>query len=90
MVKNERGHVIVQIRTPFWALQGWGTLGDGVSVPCIDTVLMKRGLVLDRWGRGLSVMIEKMFGCNLVSKLRSILLMEANFNFTNKEIFGGV
>ena len=52
------------------------------------TILMKKGIVLDRWGRGLSVMIEKMFGCNLVSKLRSILLMEADFNFTNKEIFG--
>ncbi len=26
------------------------------------TLLMKRGLVLDRWGRGLLVMLEKMFG----------------------------
>ena len=51
-------------------------------------LLMKRGIVLDRWGRGLSVMIENMFGCNLVSKLRSILLMEADFNYSNKEIFG--
>ncbi len=52
------------------------------------TLLMKRGIVLDRWGRGLSVMIKKMFGCNLVSKLRSILLMEADFSFSNKEILG--
>lgn len=52
------------------------------------TLLMKRGILLDRWGRGLSVMIKKMFGCNLVSKLHSILLMEADFNFTNKEFFG--
>ena len=52
------------------------------------SLVMKRGLVLERWGRGLSVMIEKLFGCNMVSKLRSILLMEADFNFANKIIFG--
>ena len=52
------------------------------------TLLMKRGIVLERWSRGLSVMIEKMFGCTLVSKLRSILLMEADFNFANKTVFG--
>ncbi len=52
------------------------------------TLLMKRASYWTGGGRGLSVMIEKMFGCNLVSKLRSILLMEADFNFTNKEIFG--
>jgi hypothetical protein len=43
------------------------------------TLIMKRGIVLDRWARGLSVMLEKMFGCALITKLRSILLMEANF-----------
>lgn len=41
------------------------------------TLLMKRGLVLNQWGRGLSVMIEKLFGYSLVFKQRSILLMEA-------------
>ena len=33
-------------------------------------------------------MIEKIFGCTMVLKLRSILLLEADFNFSNKEIFG--
>jgi len=33
-------------------------------------------------------MLEKMFGCTLVKKLRSILLMEADFNYANKEIYG--
>ena len=37
---------------------------------------------------GLSVMLEKMFGCTLVSKLRAILLMEADFNFTKKMVYG--
>ena len=34
-------------------------------------------------------MLEKIFGCYLVKKLRSILLMEADFNFANKMIYGG-
>ena len=49
---------------------------------------MKRGFALDRWSRVLSVMLEKMFGCTLISKLRAILLMEADFNFSNKLIYG--
>ncbi len=32
-------------------------------------------------------MLEKMFGVHLVSKLRAILLMEADFNATNKEVY---
>ncbi len=52
------------------------------------TLVMKRGIVLDRWSRGLSVMLEKMFGCALITKLRSILLMEADFNAANTIVFG--
>ena len=52
------------------------------------TLALKRGFALERWSRGLSVMLEKMFGCTLVSKLRAILLMEADFNFSNKLIYG--
>jgi len=33
-------------------------------------------------------MIEKIPGCALITKIRSILLMEADLNATNKEIFG--
>jgi len=36
----------------------------------------------------LSVMLEKLFGCALITKLWSLLLMEANFNATNKIIYG--
>lgn len=53
-----------------------------------SSLVLKHGVVLDRWSRGLSVMLEKMFGCTLISKLRSILLMEADFNFVNKQIYG--
>jgi hypothetical protein len=52
------------------------------------TLVVKRGIVLERWSNGLSVMLEKIFGCSLITKLRSILLMEADFNATNKVIYG--
>ena len=52
------------------------------------TLVLKRGIVLERWSNGLSVMLEKIFGCSLITKLRSILLMEADFNATNKMIYG--
>ena len=52
------------------------------------TLVINRGIVLDRWARGLSVMLEKIYGCALITKLRSILLMEADFNSTNKITYG--
>lgn len=52
------------------------------------SIALRRGIAPKRWSRGLSVMLEKMFGCTLVKKLRSILLMEADFNYANKEIYG--
>jgi hypothetical protein len=48
----------------------------------------KKGIALERWSKGLSVMLEKKFGVRLVSKLRAILLMEADFNAMNKEVYG--
>jgi hypothetical protein len=33
-------------------------------------------------------MLEKIFGCALITKLRSILFMEADFNATNKTVYG--
>ncbi len=52
------------------------------------TLILHWGVVLDRWACSLSVMLEKMFGCALITKLWSILLMEADFNATNKIIYG--
>ncbi len=54
----------------------------------LANLVVKRGIVLERWSNGLSVMLEKIFGCLLITKLRSILLMEADFNTTNKVIYG--
>ncbi len=42
----------------------------------------------DHWGHGLQVLLEKTAGVALVTKLQAILLMEGDFNYTNKWIFG--
>jgi hypothetical protein len=42
----------------------------------------------ERWGHGLQVLLEKIAGVALVTKLQVILLMEGNFNYMNKWIFG--
>jgi hypothetical protein len=52
------------------------------------TLIVKQGIILERWSRGLSVMLEKIFGCSLITKLQLIQLMEADFNSTNKVIYG--
>jgi hypothetical protein len=52
------------------------------------SLALKKGIALEHWANGLSVMLEKMFGVRLVSKLQAILLMEADFNAMNKEVYG--
>jgi hypothetical protein len=42
----------------------------------------------DQWGHGLQVLLEKIAGIALVTKLCAILLMEGDFNYMNKWIFG--
>ena len=48
------------------------------------SVVLAHAIQLERWSRGLSVMLEKTLGVTLVSKLRAILLMEADFNASKK------
>ncbi len=52
------------------------------------TVTLAHAVQLERWTRGLSVMLKKTLRVTLVSKLRAILLMEADFNATNKIVYG--
>ena len=54
----------------------------------LTSIASKFGFSYERWKQGLSVMLEKVEGVIRVDKLRAILLMEADFNFHNKEIFG--
>ncbi|KAL7459566.1 hypothetical protein ACHAWC_011573 [Mediolabrus comicus] len=52
------------------------------------TLISTTGSAPDRWARGLSVMLEKIAGVALVTKLRGILLLEADYNQHSKLIFG--
>jgi hypothetical protein len=52
------------------------------------TLIMKRGIVLKRWARGLLVMLEKILGCAFIKKLRSILLMEGGLMHQTKSFLG--
>ena len=67
-----------------------GARSDIIShVHAVKTsIALTRGFGLSRWSRGLSVMLEKIRGCALINKLRSILLMEADFNCANKLLYG--
>jgi hypothetical protein len=51
------------------------------------TLCAKTGIPLARWGRVVTVLLEKICGNNYVNKLRAICLFEANFNRWNKLIF---
>jgi hypothetical protein len=46
------------------------------------------GIPLDRWHDGLIIMLEKKPGVIYATRLRAIILMEADFNFYNKQMFG--
>ncbi len=52
------------------------------------SVMLKAGWGYARWGRGMSVMLEKIPVCQRINELRSILLMEADLNCVNKIVFG--
>ncbi len=52
------------------------------------SLALKKGIAMKQWSNGLLVMLEKMFGVRLVSKLCAIVLMEADFNATNKKVYG--
>jgi hypothetical protein len=51
-------------------------------------VTLAHAIRLERWSRGLSVMLEKTLGVTLVTKLCAILLMEGDFNAANKMVYG--
>jgi hypothetical protein len=52
------------------------------------SVVLAHAIQLERWSCGLSVMLEKTLDITLVSKLRAILLMGADFNASNKIVYG--
>jgi hypothetical protein len=44
-------------------------------------------VALAQWGKGLAVLLEKIFGNVFVTKLRAICLLEADINWWSKLIF---
>jgi hypothetical protein len=48
---------------------------------------VRNGVTLARWGKGLTVLLEKILGNVFVHKLRAICLLEADFDWWNKLIF---
>jgi hypothetical protein len=52
------------------------------------SVTLAHTILLERWSRRLTVMLEKTLGVTLVTKLWAILLMEGDFNATNKIVYG--
>jgi hypothetical protein len=52
------------------------------------SVILAHAMKLKRWSWGLSVMLEKTIGVTLVTKLCAILLIEGDFNATNKIVYG--
>ena len=86
---NKGRDVVVSIRAAFQTLQGGPQLGIRLlSAITSSNPDSEKGDCIRAMVKGLSVMLEKIFGCSLISKLRSILLMEADFNATNKAIYG--
>ncbi len=47
----------------------------------------KKGIPVARWGVGLTVLLEKTRGNNLINKMHAICLLKADFNWLNKIIY---
>ncbi len=48
------------------------------------TACGRKGMVLDRWTVGLTVLLEKTWGNNKISKMRGIVLVECDYNWYMK------
>jgi hypothetical protein len=51
------------------------------------TLAASTGVPLARWGNGLMVLLEKVFGNIYIDKMWAICLLEANYNWLNKFVF---
>ncbi len=51
------------------------------------TLAATTGIPLARWGNGLTVLLEKVFGNIYIDKMRAICLLEADYNWLNKFVF---
>jgi hypothetical protein len=51
------------------------------------TLAPSTGVPLAHWGNGLMVLLEKVFGNIYIDKMRSICLLEADYNWLKKFVF---
>jgi hypothetical protein len=52
-----------------------------------STLAATTGVPLARWGNGLTVLLEKVFGNIYIDKMQAICLLEADYNWLNKHVF---
>ncbi len=51
------------------------------------TLAASTGIPFARWGNGLTVLLEKLFGNIYIDKMQAICLLEADYNWLNKFVF---
>ena len=79
-IKYWRGKRYFGLHTYHWKVAADFPFLTSICAKPVE-LLFKMGSPLDRWSIELSVMLEKVVGVTLIDKLRTILLMEADFNF---------
>jgi hypothetical protein len=89
MEKSKRRHILITVQLALWALYSGGVLQIYLPFSCAacPTGSKKRPCAgtVDKW---IISHAQKKLGVRLVSKLRAILLMEADFNAMNKWVCG--
>jgi hypothetical protein len=90
MEEGKRRHVLLLLRPALRPLHCEGRLQLYLTIPCsLSLACSKKGYCTGAVvKRIISYDGKKMFGVRLVSKLRAIFLMEADFNAMNKEVYG--
>ena len=51
------------------------------------TLAVTTGIPLARWGQGLTILLEKVFGNIYINKMRATCLLKADYNWLNKYMF---
>ncbi len=88
-VNESTSSALSEIHFGHW--KAWALFPELTNVACSQLNLIAcTGIPPSPWGNGLQVLLEKVPGVALVDKLRAILLMEGDFIFFYKWIFGHV
>ncbi len=87
--EQKRIHIFIRIWATFWALHCRHSLKPYLALSCPQGYYgNETGNHLGKMVKGSLSYVGNFFGCTLIPKLRSILLMEADFNVANKIVFG--